>query len=195
MLPRTVLPRTVLPRPVLPRPVLPHLLTRSHPTPAQVSFKAKLADMSLDQISAVEAEHRAGASPPLADSLVVRVEKTDPFASVVPWGILQRDAQMIGAEMWHVERQPMFASPSSPGGAPHATVKYRVHYYTAMGGDFFYSDVVPGELSASLLWSCAKARVKQWWRMRVAPSSGSGGGGASQAETTHVLPQPPKRSE
>lgn len=129
----------------------------------------KITDETLAQFHELEKtrKRRVGIPPmPSQKAVVTRVEKIDPGNSIIPWGFLQTDSTMIGAEKWDVAYVPTEQDVPAPD-AP--ITQYRVNYYTAMQGDFFYSDVVPYSFSYGTARDWLITKLKNHYEMHYAP--------------------------
>jgi len=124
-------------------------------------MKQKIADQTLSEISTLEQINRQH-NHSHTKSIVTDV-KPITVQSIIPWGILQRDATLLSSEEWTLERKHDFDSRSQDN------TKYRVNYYTSMGGDFYYSDVVPGTNKPSQWFDFAVSRIMRrlkWFQNR-----------------------------
>ncbi len=110
--------------------------------------------------------------------------------------LTQRDATLIGVENWNVARINQFTSSTSTSSSTSSSTpalpgqidaeSYRVNYFVASDGDFYYSDVVPGPKASLSTWAnFARFRASQWWK-KLNPKE--------QAVNDVVLPQPPSRN-
>uniref|UniRef100_A0A0A9Y5P9 Poly [ADP-ribose] polymerase 2 n=1 Tax=Lygus hesperus TaxID=30085 RepID=A0A0A9Y5P9_LYGHE len=97
---------------------------------------------------------------------VLRVEHVTLSDSIIPWGMLQSsDSTLIGAERWTIQFHNTVHT--------YTPIQVRVNYYTSMGGNFFYTDVVPHSPSPTftLDWMLSKCNLYYKLLFRQGPST------------------------
>jgi len=77
------------------------------------TFKGKLLDLTLDQVTEMEdrRRERERVRPGTEKSMITHIEPVNPSDSVIPWGTMHTQAELIGAERWTVARVDPAMSP------------------------------------------------------------------------------------